>query len=71
MSIFSTKREKAVARLRSFATIAALHKNSGSVAQLVEHGIEDPSVGGSIPSRATTLHHESGYEMLEALHTFS
>ena len=25
-----------------------------SVAQLVEHGIEDPSVGGSIPSGGTT-----------------
>ena len=24
-----------------------------SVAQLVEHGIEDPGVGGSIPSRST------------------
>ncbi len=27
----------------------------GSVAQLVEHGIEDPSVGGSNPSRATIV----------------
>ena len=40
----------------SFATVAALRKKgSGSVAQLVEHGIEDPSVGGSNPSRATIV----------------
>lgn len=30
-------------------------KRSGSVAQSVEQGIENPRVGGSIPSRATIL----------------
>ena len=29
--------------------------DDGSVAQLVEQGIENPCVGGSIPSRATTF----------------
>ncbi|SBV36471.1 hypothetical protein STPYR_11401 [uncultured Stenotrophomonas sp.] len=33
---------------------ATPRKQSGSVAQLVEQGIENPRVGGSIPSRATT-----------------
>jgi hypothetical protein len=31
------------------------HPRKGSVAQLVEQRIENPRVGGSIPSRATSL----------------
>ena len=43
---------------------ASLHATSrvlgviGSVAQLVEQGIENPCVGGSIPSRATSSSEE-------------
>lgn len=31
-----------------------LNKNSGQIAQLVEHGIENPGVAGSIPALPTT-----------------
>jgi len=46
-------------------------KGSGSVAQLVEHGIEDPSVGGSIPSRATILHEKNVGASAQKSMTFS
>jgi hypothetical protein len=34
--------------------LATRNPSSGRVAQLVEQGIENPRVGGSIPSPATT-----------------
>jgi hypothetical protein len=34
---------------------ADLHKRRGQIAQLVEQGIENPRVGGSIPSLATIV----------------
>ena len=43
-------------RTPSRVLLSALRKfGNGSVAQSVEQGIENPRVGGSIPSRATSL----------------
>lgn len=39
--------------LTSLGSIEILLKDNGTVAQMVEHRTEDPSVGGSMPSRAT------------------
>ena len=39
---------------RGFESRPDRHLNKGSVAQLVEQRTENPCVGGSIPSRATT-----------------
>ena len=40
---------------KRFSPVCSSKQFNASVAQLVEHGIEDPSVGGSIPSGGTSF----------------
>ena len=43
-------------KMRQEFSGVCINRTYGAIAQLVERGIEDPSVGGSTPSRPTINH---------------